>query len=198
MTDYRRGTCLVALLLAAMTLTACAPGRSIVRGNWPDGRIESPIRGHYVPPTPPPAPARTSEEFLPAAPPATDRSAADLNRIGVLQTIHFDFDEATVRLEGIPVMEQNAAWLREHAGARIIIEGHCDERGTRVYNLALGQRRADAARDFLVSLGVQPSRIEVVSYGEELPAVEGYNEAAWAANRRAEFVIVATGNQGGF
>lgn len=198
MTDYRRGTCLVALLLAATTLTACAPGRSIVRGNWPDGRIESPIRGHYFPPTPPPAPARMSDEFLPAAPPATDRSAADLNRIGVLQTIHFDFDEAAVRLQGIPIMEQNAAWLREHAGARIIIEGHCDERGTRVYNLALGQRRADAARDFLVSLGVQPSRIEVVSYGEELPAVEGHNEAVWAANRRAEFVIVATGNQGGF
>ena len=198
MTDYRCRTCLLALLLTAMILTACAPSRSIVRGNWPDGRIESPIRVRYVPPAPPPIPAGLSDEFLPAAPPAADRSAADLNRIGVLQTIHFDFDEAAVRLEGIPIMEQNAAWLREHAGASIIIEGHCDQRGTRVYNLALGQRRADAARDFLVSLGVDPARIEVVSYGEELPAVEGYNEAAWAANRRAEFVIVATGNQGDF
>ena len=191
MTKTRRATCLVAVLAAALLLGACAPGRAVVRGNWPDGRIDAPVRSRYITPVPPaPAPV---EEFMPATPAPDALTAADLNRAGVLKTIHFGFDRSDVRSEDIALMEQNVAWLREHPDARVIVEGHTDDRGTRVYNLALGQRRADSARDFLVSLGIDPARLEVVSFGEELPAVEGQNEAAWAANRRAEFVIVATG-----
>lgn len=192
MTTRCRDARLVAVLAAALLLGACAPGRAIVRGNWPDGRIEVPVRARYVTPVAPIPEAAPVEEFVAASPPPA-MTAADLNRLGVLSTIHFEFDRSDVRAVDTAIMEQNAIWLREHPGARIIVEGHTDDRGTRVYNLALGQRRADAARDFLVSLGVDPARMETVSFGEELPAMEGQNEVAWAANRRAVFVIVATG-----
>lgn len=184
-----------AFLLGGVLLAmgACAPERAIVRGNWPDGRLGSDARGsisYYAPP--PPAPAPVEEEWLASEPSENGLSAAELNRREVLQPIHFDFDRSAVRPDQVRVMESNAAWLLEHPRARILIEGHCDERGTREYNLALGARRANSARDFLVSLGVAPTRIETVSYGEELPAAEGHNERAWALNRRAEFVIVST------
>ena len=89
------------------------------------------------------------------------------------------------------ILLANAAWLLDNPSARLIVEGHCDERGTRRYNLALGQRRADTVRAALVALGVDFARIEVVSYGEELPADPQSNERGWRDNRRAEFIIVA-------
>ena len=116
-----------------------------------------------------------------------EASAADLNRMNVLQTIHFGVDSATQH----DILLANAAWLLDNPSARLIVEGHCDERGTRRYNLALGQRRADTVRAALVALGVDFARIEVVSYGEELPADPQSNERGWRDNRRAEFIIVA-------
>lgn len=191
MTKQRATVVTVAMVAASVVLGACGPSRSIVRGNWPDGRIESPLRGRYVAALPMVlVPDELNGEFRAAAAPS-NLSAADFNRLGVLKTIHFDFNKAEVRPDQVSIVEENAAWLREHPTARIIVEGHCDERGTRSYNLALGQRRADATRDFLVSLGIEPRRLEVVSYGEELPAVPEHNEGAWGANRRGEFVIVA-------
>ena len=191
-----------ALLLGGLILTAagCAPNRAIVRGNWPDGRLQAPTRiswRAYLPPAPPPVepPALPAEEWLPAEPIDDGLSAADLNRRGVLQPVYFDFDRAVVRPDQVAVLEANAAWLAQRPAVRVIVEGHCDERGTREYNLALGARRAEAARDFLVALGVSPERIETVSYGEELPADPAHNERAWALNRRAETVIVSTGAQ---
>ncbi len=187
------------LLAVALVGVGCAPGRSIVRGNWPDGRIEAPARPAVRTPPRPPAkeaepapPVGPREEWLPAEA-GSDASASDLNRRGVLRPIYYDFDSDRIRDDQVAVLEANAAWLRENPGARIVVEGHCDERGTREYNLALGERRARAARDFLVSLGIEPDRIETVSYGEELPVDPGHDEAAWAKNRRAEFVIVAVG-----
>jgi peptidoglycan-associated lipoprotein len=179
----------VALLLLPL-VSACAPGRSIVRGNWPDGRIE-PTSVRVMRPAPAVV-ADVMEEEWTAADPMLELSAADLNRSGVLQSVHFGFDDAGVTSAAQQMaLQANAAWLLEHAGARIIVEGHCDERGTRRYNLALGQRRAEAARAGLVAMGIDASRIEVVSYGEELPAVPQSNEAAWSENRRADFIIVA-------
>ncbi|NKB90015.1 MAG: peptidoglycan-associated lipoprotein Pal [Acidobacteria bacterium] len=134
--------------------------------------------------------AEASDEWT-ASDPMDALSAADLNRMGVLQAVHFAYDSDSVGSTQRSVIEANAAWLRENPNARIIVEGHCDERGTRRYNLDLGERRAEAARSALVQLGVDPQRIEVVSYGEELPSVEASNESAWQANRRADFVIVA-------
>jgi peptidoglycan-associated lipoprotein len=122
----------------------------------------------------------------------TPSTMADkLNAQGVLRRIHFDFDRADIRSDAIQTLTENAARMREHSGFPIRIEGHCDERGTVEYNLALGDRRARAARDYLVSAGIPAQRLRTISFGKERPLDPGHNEAAWAMNRRAEFMFVA-------
>lgn len=103
--------------------------------------------------------------------------------------IYFEFDKSTLLEEAKLKLKQKAAWLRAHPGVSIVIEGHCDERGTSEYNMALGDRRARSARDYLVDLGIDSRRMMTITYGEEKPIALGHNEAAWAKNRRAEFVI---------
>lgn len=107
-------------------------------------------------------------------------------------TVYFAFDSAVLREPSRRVLRQQAAWLERNRGATVTVEGHADERGTREYNLALGARRAEAVRTYLVGLGVAPERIDTISYGEERPAVAGANEEAWARNRRAVTRIEAT------
>jgi peptidoglycan-associated lipoprotein len=103
--------------------------------------------------------------------------------------IYFEFDKSTLLEEAKLTLKQKAAWLMAHPNVSIIVEGHCDERGTSEYNMALGDRRARSARDYLVDLGIDSRRMTTISYGEEKPIALGHNEAAWAKNRRAEFVI---------
>ena len=110
------------------------------------------------------------------------RSDANLKRI------HFDFDKYNIRNDAVPTLKDNASWLKSNSEKRVIVEGHCDEVGTNEYNMALGERRAKAAKDYLINLGVSNS-IETVSFGEEKPVDPGHNDAAYSANRRAEFVI---------
>jgi peptidoglycan-associated lipoprotein len=100
-------------------------------------------------------------------------------------TIYFDYDKTTLRAEALPVLTHLAKWMGEHPDVRIRIAGHADERGTREYNLALGDRRATAVRNYLASIGVPGQRLDTVSYGKERPAVVGSSEEAWAKNRRA-------------
>ena len=104
--------------------------------------------------------------------------------------VHFDFDSFTIKASERPKLEAVARWLSENPGAKIVIAGHTDSRGTIQYNLALGERRALAARDYLLGLGVNANALTTVSYGKERPAQAGENEGAWAANRRAEFGVV--------
>ena len=104
------------------------------------------------------------------------------------RAFYFDLDKAVLRPEALALLELHASFLRDNADRRALIEGHTDERGTREYNLALGERRADSVRTFLVSSGVNRSQLETVSYGEERPIDPGHTEAAWAKNRRAEIV----------
>jgi peptidoglycan-associated lipoprotein len=106
------------------------------------------------------------------------------------QKIFFDFDKSDLKPEAKATLKNKAAWLRDHAAYVIRIEGHCDERGTAEYNLALGERRAHAAKKFLMALGVEEHRMSGISYGEEKPADPGHNEEAWAKNRRDEFRLV--------
>lgn len=108
---------------------------------------------------------------------------------GVGDRVFFGYDSSVVTAEGQNTLQRQADWLKANSGVNISIEGHCDERGTREYNLALGERRATAARNYLVSLGVNPARVTTVSYGKERPAVLGSNESSWAKNRRAVTVI---------
>ena len=103
------------------------------------------------------------------------------------EPIYFDFDRSEIKPEYRPVLERKAAWLKAHPEYTVRIEGHCDERGTAEYNVALGEKRALSVKDYLVALGVPAKRISTISYGEERPAVRGQDEAAWAKNRRAEF-----------
>ncbi|MBW8271498.1 peptidoglycan-associated lipoprotein Pal [Caldovatus aquaticus] len=103
--------------------------------------------------------------------------------------VFFDFDRANIRPDQRPVLERQARWLQQYPQVQVTVEGHADERGTREYNLALGQRRANAARDVLIANGVAASRIETISYGEDRPAALGSNEEAWAQNRRAVTVV---------
>ncbi len=103
--------------------------------------------------------------------------------------VFFDFDRSNIRPDQAPTLDRQAAWLQTHRQVRVIIEGHADERGTREYNLALGQRRADSARNYLIARGVDGARIRTISYGKDRPAVLGSNEEAWAQNRRAVTVV---------
>jgi peptidoglycan-associated lipoprotein len=104
--------------------------------------------------------------------------------------IFFDLNEYNVDAQDQATLQSQAAWLQQNPAVRVTIEGHCDERGTRDYNIALGERRANAAKNYLASLGIDPGRISTVSYGKERPAALGSDEAAWAQNRRAVTVTV--------
>ena len=107
-----------------------------------------------------------------------------------LERIHFDFDQFTLSADARRILGENAKYLNTNAGLQVVVEGHCDERGSDEYNLALGESRALAAKNYLVSLGVDSKRLSVISYGEEKPLVNGHDEEAWAQNRRAEFKAV--------
>ncbi|MBY0369576.1 peptidoglycan-associated lipoprotein Pal [bacterium] len=107
-----------------------------------------------------------------------------------LETVYFGFDSFSLDNTARDTLKTSAQWLTDNPTATIQVEGHCDERGTTEYNLALGERRSNAAKDYLQKLGVDASRISVISYGEERPAEMGGDEAAWARNRRASFVVL--------
>ncbi|MBI2434032.1 MAG: OmpA family protein [Candidatus Hydrogenedentes bacterium] len=103
------------------------------------------------------------------------------------QPVYFDYDAATLRPDALETLKQNAALLRERADLKVALAGHCDERGTQEYNLALGEKRALAVRDYLVMLGLPRERFVTMSYGEEYPMVEGHDEISWQENRRCDF-----------
>lgn len=106
-----------------------------------------------------------------------------------LKDVFFDFDKSDVRDDARDTLKANADWIKAHPAAKVQIEGHCDERGTNEYNLALGERRANAVKKYLSSLGVEADRLYTISYGEELPIDPGHAEEAWAKNRRAHFLV---------
>jgi len=108
-----------------------------------------------------------------------------------LKDVNFEFDSADLGDSAKEILVGNAKWLKDHPGLKIQIEGHCDERGTEDYNLALGEKRAKAVRDYLVSLGIAPSGLSIISYGESMPLDSGHDESAWAKNRRAHFAVIA-------
>jgi peptidoglycan-associated lipoprotein len=156
--------------------------------------------------TRPPAPAVAPTSPPPAPPLADDAHAAEqdeyarlkgmsaeeIDRLGLLGEVQFDYDKADIRADARPVLAKNAEVLRRFDFLGVTIEGHCDERGTVEYNLALGQRRAHATNDYLVSLGVAASRLHTTSYGKESPVCSESTEECWARNRRARFKVTGT------
>jgi peptidoglycan-associated lipoprotein len=126
---------------------------------------------------------------IPAGPRPPIGMGTEFNR-SQFAPVHFDFDSAKIRPSEVGKLEAVASWMKSNPGAKLVVEGHCDERGTAEYNRALGERRAQAAREKLVALGVDASRITTISYGKDRPADLGHSEAAWAKNRRCEFATV--------
>jgi len=108
---------------------------------------------------------------------------------GPLSDIHFAYNEYTIEPQDGSVLRSNASWLQTNANSRVQVEGHCDERGSEEYNIALGAKRAQAAKDYLVTLGIPGSRISTISYGKELPACQDHDESCWAQNRRDHFAV---------
>ncbi len=137
-------------------------------------------------PTPAPTPQPTPRSL------EEDIKAMSLERVSsYLKPAFFDYDKADLRSDARDVLAANATWLKAHPTVLFTIEGHCDERGTAQYNLALGDRRANAAKEYLVSLGIEAGRVKTVSYGKERPFATGHDEESWAKNRRAHFVVTA-------
>jgi peptidoglycan-associated lipoprotein len=117
------------------------------------------------------------------------KSLEELNKDQILKRIHFDFDKYDIREDMKPLLQANANWLLKFRSVEVLIEGHCDERGTIEYNIALGEKRAEAAKNYLASLGMNPAKIKIISYGKSKPLVAGVDEETYFQNRRAEFVI---------
>lgn len=175
---------LAGLLAAGLLVSACSPkpAAQVSAAPTPTPTVIQPERVREL--TPPSAATPLTEDALPS-------SVDEINRRGYLKDTFFAFDKAEIEASQRDAMAGDATWLRAHSGIRVRIEGHCDERGTAAYNMALGERRASAAREYLVSLGVDGSRLETISYGKERPFATGDDETAWAQNRRAHFVVTA-------
>lgn len=183
---------LVLVLLLTLGIAACNKNKPPVARPMPPP-ADTTTSGVV---NPPPAPPKPVEEPVVVPPmPAEDaigsKSLDDLNRDSPLRPLFFALDQSDVSSEGQQVLQANAAVLKQYPNMQITVEGHCDERGTAEYNLALGERRALAAKNYLVSLGIAADRIKVVSYGKEFPFDPGHDDKAWANNRRAHFVITA-------
>ena len=148
-----------------------------------------------TPARPPAPPEPVREPVVPAEPVRDDAIASasldDLNRNSPLKPVFYELDSSDVSPAGQKVLDENATVLKRYSAWAITIEGHCDERGTAEYNLALGERRAVAARAYLVAQGISADRLRIISYGKEFPFDPGHDESAFAKNRRAHFVITA-------
>jgi peptidoglycan-associated lipoprotein len=187
------------LVIAAMVAAgACGGKKPGVLRPMPPPAAPPPTTSS-TPPTgnPPPGPPRPAVEPIPVPPePARDdrissASLDDLNRNSPLKPVFFEYDSSEITKDGQAILDENGALLKRNPTWSVTIEGHCDERGTAEYNLALGERRAVGARAYLVSLGISADRLRTVSYGKEFPFDPGHDESAMAKNRRAHFVITA-------
>jgi peptidoglycan-associated lipoprotein len=118
------------------------------------------------------------------------RSLEEANKAGYLKKVFFDFDKYDIKDSMKPVLHRNADWLLKHPRVEILLEGHCDERGTFEYNMALGEKRAESSLNYLISLGIKPERVKIISYGKTRPVVKGVDEESHYQNRRVEFVII--------
>jgi peptidoglycan-associated lipoprotein len=148
-------------------------------------------------PKPAPAeapPAATQESPAPVQSSSIVPGSAEDLRVNVGDTVHFDYNAYQIQDADHAVLQRQASWLAKYPSVRVTIEGHCDERGTREYNLALGARRANAVKEYLVSLGVAAGRLETISYGKERPICTESNESCWAQNRRGVTAIAGGGS----
>jgi peptidoglycan-associated lipoprotein len=191
---------IVLILLSLLLATACAkrPAMTQAAAPAPTGAAVTapapapapPPPAPVAPPAPPAAPPPVAAAPpAPAPAPAPPRPApAEFKSVPELRDVFFDFDRYALKPEGARTLDASIEWLKANPSALVLVEGHCDERGTNAYNLVLGERRAKAAHEYLVARGVAATRIQTISYGEERPACAERNEACWSRNRRAHFL----------
>lgn len=177
---------LLAVVAVLAVATSCKKAEPVTTPTPP------PVEQPAPPPAPPEPKVEVTEPFKPE-PPVTREvvpSIDEINKSGVLKTVYFGYDSSEIDDDARATLQSNADWLKKNTKFVVEIGGHCDERGTIEYNIALGNRRGDSVRQYLASLGVNASQLTVVSYGEEKPVDPGHGEDGWSRNRRAEFVVV--------
>lgn len=184
-------------VLAVLILPACKSSRKKVEpATTPTA--EAPAPAVEAPPAPADTEVKPAEDFVKEAPVQEEVMPTEIEALnrwvqekGYIRDAFYNYDEATLDGAAQDALQSSATWLKgDGASYNLLIEGHCDERGTEQYNLALGDRRANSAKDYLTTLGVNAARIRTVSYGEERPFDEGHDDGAWAKNRRAHLVLV--------
>jgi peptidoglycan-associated lipoprotein len=187
-----RAAAIIVVLVALGSAAACAKKTPPVARPMPPPPAEP---AQTPPPAPKPPEPVVEQPVVPPEPVAEEglsaRTLDELNRESPLKPVFFAYDSAELGADAQAALDTDAGLLKQYPTWVVTIEGHCDERGTAEYNLALGERRAAAARAYLVSLGVSGDRLRTVSYGKEFPFDPAHDEAAWAKNRRAHFVITA-------
>lgn len=188
---------LVPVMAVGLAVAGCAkrPATSQAAAPPPTGEVRP--RMETTPPvartTPRSTPVTPSRPSMTPSPPAAMHPArpaqAEFTEVADLKDVYFDFDKYDIKPTETEALDTSAKWLQQHGGHLVLIEGHADERGTNEYNLTLGERRAKAAMDYLVSRGVRAARITITSFGEERPACTQRNDGCWAKNRRAHFLV---------
>jgi peptidoglycan-associated lipoprotein len=183
--SFRTGA--VALLVGALAAGACGKKPPAAAPQPPP---PPPVEAKPTTPPPPPPPTPPPSATPPEAPPK-EETLEDLNKSGVLKPVYFAYDSIVLSEEARGLLQKNADYLKKRATAKVMVEGHADSRGTNEYNLALTDRRANAVKDYLVSLGVSADRISAVGKGEEQPFCKEETEACWQQNRVGYFVFTA-------
>jgi peptidoglycan-associated lipoprotein len=177
--DHFKFVFILCLIITFLTVSGCSCFKQAAKGE-----TAAPVAAETS--VAPEARAEAAAPPPPAPPPPAPPEAAVAESTS-LQDIHFDFDKYNIRPADAEILKKNAGWFKQNAGSRVKVEGNCDERGTVEYNMVLGQKRADAAKSYLFTLGVDGGRMDTVSYGKERPLDPGHNEEAWAKNRRDHF-----------
>lgn len=183
-----RKSALIVALVAALALPACG------KKTPPPAPPPPPAAPAVPPPAPPPPPRPEQAVVVDEYVKIKGMTVDEIDRLGLLTEIHFDFDKSDIRTDDAAILDQKIPLLMANRDLRIRISGHCDERGSDEYNLALGNRRATAAKQYLVSRGIDAGRIETASFGEERPIALGHDEDSWWQNRRSEFEILSGGD----
>jgi peptidoglycan-associated lipoprotein len=180
----RKALILAMICVAAVAFAVSCKPKTTPPPPPPPQVKEQPKVEKVAEPAPVKKPELTEEEIF------MSKSLETLNKEKPLAMIYFDYDKYFIRDDAKPVLEANSAWMKKWRSTKILIEGHCDERGTEEYNLALGEKRAKSASDYLLSLGIPADRLKTISYGKSQPLDMGHDEAAWAKNRRAQFLVI--------
>jgi peptidoglycan-associated lipoprotein len=183
---------LSSLLLMGLIISGCAKKPATTAATAAPAPAPEPAPRAAAPqaPSTSAAPSTAAPAPAPLAGPAAPRpSPKEFSAVDALKDIHFEFDKYDIRPEDSRTLDANASWLKSNAENLVLIEGHCDERGTNEYNLALGERRAKATMNYLVSQGIQANRITIISYGEERPVCNEKTDSCLAKNRRAHFLV---------